>query len=283
MVKIEGKGTVPFRYKNGEERLLTEVEEESWLWHARLGHVNFDAMKLMSGKRIMRHLTTPYSPQQNGVVERRNRTVVAMTRSFLKENEMPTMFLREAVRHSTNILNRVPTKVLKGETPYEAWKGMKPDLSFIKIFGCLAHVKVPKERVQKLDGRSTKMVYLGKEPGSKANRLFDPLTGRLSVSIDVVFEENKGWNWSKELIECENNNGSFVLIETPKQAQQEVSEFEMHMLIDSYGMGSNQNSSGTSSGNNSGNSSSSSSSGSSFDGSSEPRKFKLLNDVYNDT
>lgn len=95
---------------------------------------------------ITRHLTTLYSPQQNGVVERINRTVVAMTRSFLKEKGMPNMFWGEAVRHSIYILNRVPTKVLKGETPYEAWKGIKPDLGFIRIFGCLAHMKILKEQ-----------------------------------------------------------------------------------------------------------------------------------------
>lgn len=91
--------------------------------------------------------------------------------------------------HSIYILNRMPTKVFKGETPFEAWKGKKPDLGFIRIFGCLAHVTVPKEHVQKLDDRSTKMVYLGKEPDSKAHCVYDPSTDRLNVSRDVVLKE----------------------------------------------------------------------------------------------
>lgn len=87
---------------------------------------------------IKRHLTAPYTPQQNGVVERRNRTVVAMTRSLLKERNMPEMLWGEAIRHSVYILNRSPTKAVVGETPYEAWTGAKPKLSHIRVFGCLA-------------------------------------------------------------------------------------------------------------------------------------------------
>lgn len=135
-----------------------------------------------------------------------------MTIRFLKEKGIPAQFWGEAVRHSIYILNRLPTKVLKGETPYEAWKGKKPDFGFIRIFGCLAHVKVPKENVQKLDDRGTKMVYLGKEPGSKARCVYDLSTSRLNVSRYVIFEENKGWNWY-ESTEVQSN-GSFVLIDT---------------------------------------------------------------------
>lgn len=69
---------------------------------------------------ILRHLTAPYCPQQNGVVKRRNRTIIAMTQSLLKEKEMAQKFWGEAVRHTVYILNRMPTRALVGETPYEA-------------------------------------------------------------------------------------------------------------------------------------------------------------------
>lgn len=71
---------------------------------------------------IVRQFTAPYTPQQNGVVERRNRTVVAMARSMLKEKYMSSMMWGEAVRHSLYILNRLPTRTLTGMTPYEVWK-----------------------------------------------------------------------------------------------------------------------------------------------------------------
>lgn len=83
---------------------------------------------------IKRHCTAPYSPQQNGVIERRNRTVVEMARSLLKERKMPLKFWGEAVRHAIYILNRVPTRALTGLTPYEAWSGKKPHIDHIKEF-----------------------------------------------------------------------------------------------------------------------------------------------------
>lgn len=64
---------------------------------------------------ITRHLTAPYSPQQNGVVERRNRTIVAMARSFLKERQVPADLWGEAVRHSVYVLNRLPIELCPGK------------------------------------------------------------------------------------------------------------------------------------------------------------------------
>lgn len=92
---------------------------------------------------IQRHYTAPYTPQQNGVVERRNRTVVEMARSCLKEMQMPAMLWGEAVRHSVYLLNRLPTRSLTGQTPYEAWFERKPNVSHVRVFGCKAHMKVP--------------------------------------------------------------------------------------------------------------------------------------------
>ena len=65
----------------------------------------------------------------------------------------------------------------------------------MRTFGCIAHVKVTRPHTAKLDDRSMKMVFLGYEPGSKGYRVYDPVSGRLHVSRDVVFDETKGWNW----------------------------------------------------------------------------------------
>lgn len=126
---------------------------------------------------IERHFTAPYTPQQNGVVERRNRTVVAMIRSFLKEMNMPSSFWGEAARHSVYVLNRLSTRALSGMTPYEAWTGNKPDVGHIKVFGCVAHMKLPGALTTKLSDRSKMVINLGKEPGTKAYRVYDPLSG----------------------------------------------------------------------------------------------------------
>jgi hypothetical protein len=82
------------------------------------------------------------------------------------------------------ILNCLPTKALKGRTPFEA-------------FGCIDHVKNVKPGVGKLEDRSTPMVFLGYEEGSKAYRLYDPAGAKVVVSRDVVFDEAAAWSWEE--------------------------------------------------------------------------------------
>ena len=142
---------------------------------------------------ITRHYTAPYTPQQNGIVERRNRTVVEMARSCLKEMSLPSKLWGEAVRHAVYLLNKLPTRALSGKTPYEVWYKKKPDVSYVRVFGCLSHMKVPSSRTMKLDDRSKQVINLGKETGTKDYRLYDPKENKVYVSRDVTFEENKKW------------------------------------------------------------------------------------------
>nr|GEU47210.1 zinc finger, CCHC-type [Tanacetum cinerariifolium] len=144
---------------------------------------------------ILRQLTAPYSPQQNGIVERRNRSVMSTTRSMLKAMHMPQNFWSKAIRHAVYVLNRVPTKALKDSTPYEALKDGKPNIRYLRVFGCKAYAKVTKPHLKKLDDRSRELVYLGTEPGSKAYRLFNPVSKDMIVSKDVKFKEDEGWDW----------------------------------------------------------------------------------------
>lgn len=147
---------------------------------------------------IKRHLTAPYTPQQNGVVERRNRTLMEMTRSLLKHMHMPNSFWGEAVRHATYLINRIATRSLDNKTPYEVYRGRKPNLSHLKVFGCIGYTKTNKGYLKKLDDRSRTLVHLGTEPGSKAYRMLDPETRKIVVSRDVIFDETKSWNWKSE-------------------------------------------------------------------------------------
>lgn len=80
-------------------------------------------------------------------------------------------------------------------TPYEAWCGRKPGVSYLRTFGCVAHVKNVKPHLKKLEDRSTPMVFVGYEAGSKAYRVFDPVTDRVHVTRDVIFDEQAQWDW----------------------------------------------------------------------------------------
>ena len=112
----------------------TEAESGKKLRVLRTDRDEFTSVEFAAycaGQGVVRHHTAPYSPQQNGVVERRNQTVVGMARSMMKAKKMPVEFWSEAVTMIVFILNRTPTKALKGKMTFEAWYGHKPNVSFL--------------------------------------------------------------------------------------------------------------------------------------------------------
>ena len=91
---------------------------------------------------IRRELTAPYTLKQNGVVERKNRTIVEKVKSLLKGKGLPNQYQAEAIDTSVYLLNISPTKTVLNQAPYEAQKGTKPSVSHLKIFGCIAYALV---------------------------------------------------------------------------------------------------------------------------------------------
>jgi transposase InsO family protein len=175
--------------------------------------------------RVRRQLTAPYSPQQNGVVEWRNQTVVATARCLMKSKGLPAYFWGEAVTTTVYLLNRSPTRSVEGRTPYEAWHGHKPSVEHLRTFGSIVHVKNTKPNLKKLDDRSTKMVFVGYEKGTKAYRAYDPRTGRVHVTWDAVFDELAQWDWSRE----DGDHGDvvpfeFVVTMTQEYRQEDVKQ-----------------------------------------------------------
>ncbi|GKA76492.1 retrotransposon protein, putative, ty1-copia subclass [Tanacetum coccineum] len=143
----------------------------SYLWHCRLAHIGKTRMQklqqveLQLGKKIkalrsdrggeylsqefkdylsengiVQNLTSPYTPQQNGVSERRNRTLLDMVRSMFNLTTLPLSFWDYALESAVRILNMVPNKKVD-KTPYEKWHGKAPNLSYLKVWGCEAYVK----------------------------------------------------------------------------------------------------------------------------------------------
>ncbi|KAF8672420.1 hypothetical protein HU200_049631 [Digitaria exilis] len=154
-----------------------------------------DFVKYCAELGVQRQLTAAYSPQQNGVVERRNQTVVGTARSMMKAKDLPGVFWGEAVTTAVYLLNRSSSKSTGGKTPYELWTGCTPGVQHLRTFGCVAHVKTTTPHLKKLDDRSLRMIFVGYEPGSMAYRAYDPATGRVHISRDVVFDESAQWSW----------------------------------------------------------------------------------------
>jgi hypothetical protein len=121
---------------------------------------------------------------------------MAMACSLLKSMRLQGVLCGEAVRHDTYLLNRLPTKSMGDQTPFEAWSGKKPHLAHLRVFGCVAHAKITTPHLRKLKDRRKMLVYFGIEEGSKAHPLFDPHHKKICVSRDVIFQEHIEWNWN---------------------------------------------------------------------------------------
>ncbi|KAL0551708.1 hypothetical protein IC582_010797 [Cucumis melo] len=144
---------------------------------------------------IHRELTTPYTPEQNGVAERKNRTVVEMARSMLQMKGLLNDFWAEAVSTSIYLLNISPTKAVMNKTPFEVWYGKKPNVSHLRVFGCISYALVPSQVRQKLDKKSEKCIFVGYCTQSKTYRLYNPLNDKILTRRDVVFNESASWDW----------------------------------------------------------------------------------------
>ncbi|GJV79466.1 retrovirus-related pol polyprotein from transposon TNT 1-94 [Tanacetum coccineum] len=112
-------------------------------------------------KHGIRHeFTAPYSPQQNGIAERKNRTLKEMVTAMLISSGMSQDMWGEAILTATYLLNKIPRKE-KEETPYELWMGRKPSYQYLRVWGCLAKVAVPPPKAQKIGPKSVDCIFIG--------------------------------------------------------------------------------------------------------------------------
>jgi hypothetical protein len=139
--------------------------------------------------KIQRQTSAPYSPQQNGVVERANRIIMECARSMILAQGLEFEFWGEVVNTIVYIKNQCPTKVLDSKTLQEAWSGRKPDVFHLRVFGCKAFAYVPNEKRTKLESKFMPYVFLGYYEGTEAYHLMCIETKRIIKSRDVMFIE----------------------------------------------------------------------------------------------
>jgi transposase InsO family protein len=151
---------------------------------------------------IIRQYTMAYTPQQNGVAERRNRTLLDMVRSMMAHANLSTTFWGDALLTAVYVLNRVPTKSVP-KTPYEMWTGRIPSLADLRPWGSLAYVLLPTQHRSKLDSKTIECVFIRYPMHSKGYVL--------------VYEDRGGWT------EIESRDVTFVEDRYPSRKKQKVS------------------------------------------------------------
>src|SRR5271169_6027012 len=144
----------------------------------------------LKGSGIIHEMTAPYSPDQNGVAERANRTIMERVKAIIAESKLDKRLWMEIAEAVVYLKNRSPTSAV-ATTPYELWHGTKPSLSHLRIIGSTAYVHVPKEKRIKLDTHSHKGIMIGYGGGTNQYKVWDLTRKDVVVSRDVVFIEGK--------------------------------------------------------------------------------------------
>lgn len=178
MKRDTGKEVKIFRSDNGGE--FTGGDFEKWL----------------SSSGIHHQCSAPHTPQQNGVAERANRTLMEAARSLMHEKGVPIELWGEAIGCATYVLNR-SLSYANNKTPYEIWFGKKPNVANLRIFGSRVFSHIPDANRRKLDPKARESILAGYSEKAKAYRIWHPETRSITISRDVFFDEATPPNGSK--------------------------------------------------------------------------------------
>ncbi|GJZ30438.1 putative ribonuclease H-like domain-containing protein [Tanacetum coccineum] len=141
-------------------------------------------------KGIKREFSVARTPQQNGVAERRNRTLIEAARTMLVDSKLPTTFWAEAVNTACYVLNRVLVIKPHNKTPYELIRGRTPLIDFMKPFGCPVTILNTRDHLGKFDGKADEGFFVGYSVVSKAMRVFNKRTRIVEETLNIRFLEN---------------------------------------------------------------------------------------------
>jgi len=146
--------------------------------------------KFLEEHGICAQYTMPGTPQQNGVAERRNRTLMDMVRSMMSNSSLPKSLWMYALKTVVYLLNRIPSKAVP-KTPFELWTGRKPSLRHLHVWGCQAEARVYNPHEKKLDSRTVSGYFIGYPEKSKGYRFYCPNhSSRIVETGNAKFIEN---------------------------------------------------------------------------------------------
>ena len=147
--------------------------------------------KYLRDNGIQHQNSCVYTPEQNGRIERENRTIVEAARTMKNGLGLDRRLWAEAVNYANYVINRTGKSSVKDKTPYEVMYNEKPDISNLKTFGTTAFMLIPKEKRKKWDDKSKKGIFVGLDEDIKGYRIYFPEEGKVEVSCNVLFKPGK--------------------------------------------------------------------------------------------
>jgi hypothetical protein len=162
------------RSDNGTEFKNTNIEE--YLDEEGIGH----------------EFSVPYTPQQNGIVERKNRTLIEAARTMLDEYKTSDSFWAEAINTACHAINRLYLHKLRHKTSYELLTGKNPNVSYFRVFGCKCFILNKKPKSSKLAPKVDEGIFLGYASNAHGYRALNKTTGCVEVTCDLTFDESNG-------------------------------------------------------------------------------------------
>ena len=177
--------------------------------------------------RINHNFSAPRSPQQNGVAERKNRTLIEMARTILIDADLPHSYWVEAVSTTCFIINRVHIRPLLKKTSYELWKDRKPNIAYFHTFGCKCFVlNNEKDDLGKFNYKSDESIFLGYSSSSKTYRVYDKRTYTVEESIHVTFDESNTRLRKVDFLDEEENILNIQRVLVDKEMVSTINVFE---------------------------------------------------------
>ena len=148
-----------------------------------------DFVNFLQHNGIKRRVSCPHTPQQNGIAERKHRHIVETAMSMMHGSNLPVSLWTEAFHSTVHVINRLPMSILENKSPYFSLFGIQPDYHELRVFGSVCYVHIDSSLRHKFQDKALKCRFIGYAEDYKGYRCYDPLSKRVKISRNVIFDE----------------------------------------------------------------------------------------------
>nr|GEV03510.1 retrovirus-related Pol polyprotein from transposon TNT 1-94 [Tanacetum cinerariifolium] len=227
--KVERKSlALKAKKESSDEECLTSSSEDEEYAMASYGGKLYtlvivdDYSRVLNATGITHNFSAPRTPQSNGVIERKNKTLQEMSRTMLNEQSLPQKFWCNAVDTSTCILNRILIRVILGKTPYELLRGRKPTLDYFRVFGSKCFILNTKDYLTKFDPKSYECIFLGYSQNSKAYIILNKHTRKVKETLNMTFDETPPPSKTSSLVDDDLDEDEAIKITEKKNLENDI-------------------------------------------------------------